>query len=156
MLFNKIYLFTTPVILGFAYFASSGFTIKDESDTQYLTPVVFQEKSDLQKSISRGKDIYTDFCVQCHLANGKGDNVNFPPVDASDWLSKKRTQSIYAVKYGQTGIITVNGKKFNNNMPDLGLENQEVADVMNYIMNSWTNKQKKMVTLEEVKAVSKK
>jgi hypothetical protein len=30
-----------------------------------------------------------------------------------------------------------------------------VADVMNYIMNSWSNKQKKMVTVEEVAAVNK-
>jgi len=40
-------------------------------------------------------------------------------------------------------------------MPPLGLSNQEVADVMNYIMNSWSNKQKKMVTVEEVAAVKK-
>jgi uncharacterized protein YcgI (DUF1989 family) len=30
----------------------------------------------------------------------------------------------------------VNGKKFNNAMSAMGLSNQEVADVMNYIMNS--------------------
>jgi uncharacterized protein YcgI (DUF1989 family) len=29
----------------------------------------------------------------------------------------------------------VNGKKFNNAMSAMGLSNQEVADVMNYIMN---------------------
>ena len=40
-------------------------------------------------------------------------------------------------------------------MPPLGLSDQEVADVLNYVMNSWSNKQKKMVTLEEVKAVAK-
>jgi hypothetical protein len=33
------------------------------------------------------------------------------------------------------GPIVVNGKKFNNAM-SAGLSNQEVADVMNYIMNS--------------------
>nr|WP_315255715.1 cytochrome c [uncultured Flavobacterium sp.] len=89
------------------------------------------------------------------LATGKGDLVNFPPLDGSDWLTKKRKESIHAVKYGQTGVVIVKGKKFNNIMPPLGLENQEVADVMNYIMNSWSNKQKKMVTVEEVKAVVK-
>ena len=40
-------------------------------------------------------------------------------------------------------------------MPPLGLTNEEVADVMNYIMNSWSNKNKKMVTVGEVTAVKK-
>jgi mono/diheme cytochrome c family protein len=43
----------------------------------------------------------------------------------------------------------VNGKKFNNAMSAMGLSNQ-VADVMNYIMNSWSNKSKKIVTTAEV------
>jgi mono/diheme cytochrome c family protein len=41
-------------------------------------------------------------------------------------------------------------------MPTLGLENQEVADVLNYVMNSWSNKQKKMITAQEVKEVAKR
>lgn len=100
-----------------------------------------------------GKEIYTDFCIQCHGANGKGDGKNFPPLDGSDWLTKKRIQSIHAVKFGQNGEIVVNKKKFNNNMPTMGLSNKEVADVMNYIMNSWGNKQKKKVTEKEVAAI---
>ena len=35
-------------------------------------------------------------------------------------------------------------------------DNDEVADVMNYITNSWGNKNPKMVTIKEVEAVSKK
>ncbi|MBC7845993.1 MAG: cytochrome c [Flavobacterium sp.] len=145
----------SPFLLGFAYIGLSSSVFKEEEADKYLIPVVSQDKSNLQKSISRGKEIYTDFCIQCHLATGKGDLVNFPPLDGSDWLTKKRKQSIHSVKFGQTGEVIVKGKKFNNVMPPLGLENQEVADVMNYIMNSWSNKQKKMVTAEEVKAVVK-
>jgi mono/diheme cytochrome c family protein len=154
MIFNKLYFLISPVLLGFVC-AGLADTVLKEADQAYLIPVKIQEKSNLQASINRGKDIYTDFCLQCHLATGKGDLVNFPPLDGSDWLSKMRKESIHAVKYGQTGVIIVKGKKFNNIMPELGLENQEVADVMNYIMNSWSNKQKKMVTVEEVKAVVK-
>lgn len=102
-----------------------------------------------------GKEIYTDFCIQCHMANGKGDGLNFPPLDGSNWLTKKRKESIYSVKFGQTGEIVVNNKKFNNTMPSMGLSNKEVADVMNYIMNSWSNKQKKKVTEKEVESVLK-
>jgi mono/diheme cytochrome c family protein len=154
MIFNKIYTLVSPALIGLTFMGLSGSVLK-EAEYADLIPVKFQEKSNLQASINRGKDIYTDFCMQCHLATGKGDLVNFPPLDGSDWLIKKRKESIHAVKYGQTGLVIVKGKKFNNIMPALGLENQEVADVMNYIMNSWSNKQKSMVTVEEVKAVVK-
>lgn len=110
------------------------------------------EKQNLQQP---GKEIYDDFCIQCHGANGKGDGKNFPPLDGSDWLTKKRTQSIHAVKFGQSGVIVVNKKTFNNVMPPMGLSNDEVADVMNYIMTSWSNKQSKKVTKEEVANIKK-
>jgi mono/diheme cytochrome c family protein len=151
MVFNKLYFWISPILLGFLYDGFSSSVSNQSIDNQY----VYQEKSKLQQSISRGNDVYVDFCMQCHLANGKGDLVNFPPLDGSDWLTKKRKLSIESVKFGQNGPITVKGKKFNNIMPPLGLSNQEVADVMNYIMNSWGNKQKKMVTVDEVAAVNK-
>ncbi|HSN48207.1 MAG TPA: cytochrome c [Flavobacterium sp.] len=124
-------------------------------DSEYAVPMEYKQKPNLKQSISRGNEVYVDFCMQCHLANGKGDLVNIPPLDGSDWLTKKRKLSIQSVKFGQNGPITVKGKKFNNIMPPLGLSNQEVADVMNYIMNSWSNKQMKMVTVEEVAGVNK-
>ncbi len=125
--------------------------VTPDTSNEYVT--ITEQQTPMQKSIIRGKEVYTDFCMQCHQAHGKGDGVNFPPLDGSDWLKKKRTQSIHSVKYGQKGEIVVNAKKFNNIMPPMGLSNEEVADVMNYIMNSWSNKQKKMVTPAEVAAV---
>ncbi len=35
-------------------------------------------------------------------------------------------------------------------MVPMGLSNEEIADVMNYVMNSWGNTQDKMVTETEV------
>lgn len=155
MIINKIYFLLSTFSIGLAYIGLSSLVFKKSDNNNYLIPVVNQQKSDLQKSIDRGKEVYTDFCMQCHLATGKGDLVNFPPLDGSDWLVKKRKQSIHAVKFGQTGEIVVKGKKFNNTMAPLGLSDHEVADVLNYVMNSWSNKQKKMITVEEVKAVAK-
>ena len=141
--------------------ASAAFTIITSSftsttATNYNTvPKVNEQQTDLQKSIANGKEVYADFCMQCHQATGKGSGSGFPPLDGSDWLKNKRTESIHAVKYGQKGAIQVNGKKFNSMMPAMGLSDEEVADVMNYIMNSWTNKQSKMVTAKEVALVKK-
>jgi mono/diheme cytochrome c family protein len=99
------------------------------------------------------KEIYADFCMQCHGSNGKGDTKNFPSLDGSDRLINKRTQSIATAKFGQSGAIVVNKMRFNNSMPAMGLSNQEVADVMNYIMNSCGNKQTKMVAEKEVAGI---
>lgn len=113
-----------------------------------------QSNNELTKSIQRGYEVYADFCIQCHLGNGKGSET-VPPLAASDWLLNKRKESIHAVKYGQSGPITVNGKIYNGMMSPMGLTDEEVADVMNYIMNSWGNKQTKMITISEVQAVKK-
>ena len=77
----------------------------------------------------------------------------FPPLAKSDYLLTKRIESITAIKKGQKGEITVNGVKYNNMMAPLGLDDEEVADVMNYILNSWGNESKEMVTVEEVSKI---
>lgn len=113
------------------------------------------QETELQKSIKRGSNIYADFCVTCHLPDGKGTPGVFPPLAQSDYLLNNREKSIKAVKYGQQGQITVNGKVYNSVMTPLGLTDEEVADVMNYILNSWGNTDKKMVTVKEVAQLKK-
>lgn len=145
---------TTKLFLDFGLFVLGGFFLQNPfSTTNYVD--LNSKTTVLSQLQSPGKEIYTDFCIQCHGANGKGDNKNFPPLDGSDWLKNKRTQSIAAVKFGQSGEIVVNKIKYNSHMPAMGLSNQEVADVMNYIMTSWSNKQTKIVTEKEVAAVKK-
>ena len=87
------------------------------------------------------------------MADGKGVPKAFPPLANSDYLMKKRKESIKAIKFGMSGEIIVNGQKYNTAMAPLGLSNKEVADVMNYITNSWGNKNDKMVTEDEVSKI---
>jgi cytochrome c len=109
----------------------------------------------LSESIERGKEIYTDFCVVCHKVNGEGTIKIFPPLAGSDYLRNNQKESIKGIKYGQSGKIKVNGVEYNGTMTDLGLSDEEVADVMNYINNSWGNKIKEIVTPEMVKKIGK-
>ena len=109
-----------------------------------------RQDKELTESIKRGKSVYTDFCVTCHLENGEGVEYTFPPLAKSDDLANNREASIRGVKYGQRGEITVNGKVYDNTMMPMGLEDQEIADVLNYVMNSWGNKQEQPVTTKEV------
>jgi mono/diheme cytochrome c family protein len=129
--------------------------LSNSATNNYSNHFLFQEKSELNKSIENGKEVYKDFCIQCHLGNGKGFDKTIPTLDNSDWLIKKRKESIHAVKFGQRVPIVVNNKKYDGNMPPMNLTDKEVADVMNYIMNSWSNKQKKPVTTEEVSLIKK-
>ncbi len=119
-----------------------------------LSSFLFQNP-ELEESMQRGREIYTDFCVTCHLEKGEGVMGTFPPLAESDYLMKNREASIRGVKYGQQMEIVVNGSTYNSAMPDPGLEDEEIADVMNYILNSWGNSSDEMVTVEEVEAIQK-
>lgn len=127
----------------------------ETEDESYVIPSSEKssEQTPLTASIKRGKGIYSDLCVTCHLPNGKGIAGTYPPLDGSNWLTEKREESIRGVKYGMKGPIEVNGEKYDNVMTPMGLSDQEVADAMNYVMNSWSNNIDDMVTVEEVAAV---
>ena len=116
---------------------------------------VESEQTPLEASKKRGKLVYDDFCAQCHMPDGKGVAGAFPPLAGSDWLTEQRQASIHAIKYGQQGEITVNGETYNGVMTSMGLSDEEVADVLNYVMNSWGNSQKEPVTPTEVASVEK-
>ncbi|TRX09755.1 c-type cytochrome [Flavobacterium gawalongense] len=148
---------TTKLFLGVGLFLLGNFSFENPfyQDNYIVIAKANKDAFITQKIQTPGKEIFADFCIQCHGANGKGDAKNFPPLDGSDWLTKKRTQSIHAVKFGQSGEIIVNKVKFNNSMPPMGLSDKEVADVMNYIMTSWGNKQTKLVTEKEVSGIKK-
>ncbi len=109
----------------------------------------------LNESIKRGNEIYSDFCMSCHLPSGKGIANVFPPLENSDFLMERRVASIRSIKFGLNKEITVNGKKYNGFMAALGLSDQEITDVMNYITNSWGNKNDKIITIEEVSNIKK-
>lgn len=107
------------------------------------------------QEFSKGKQVYDDFCIQCHLANGEGVPNTFPPLAKSDYLKTKREASIRALKYGLSGEIVVNGKTYNGNMAAQGLTDEEITNVMNYITNSWGNKNTRLITEEEVSKVER-
>lgn len=114
-----------------------------------------KQKSDLEESIARGKDIYTAQCMSCHMDEGQGIEDVYPPLAKSDYLMNDKLRSIDNVIHGVTGQITVNGKIYNMDMTPFDfLTDQEVRDVLNYIRNSWGNKGE-AVTQEEVTAARK-
>ena len=108
------------------------------------------QKKPLEQSIADGKEIYNDFCVQCHLDNGEGVSGVFPPLARSDYLLSNVEMSIRGLKYGLSGPIVVNGEEYNGIMQNQGLDNLEIADVMNFILNNWGNESKEIITENQV------
>ncbi|WP_418636197.1 c-type cytochrome [Winogradskyella sp.] len=109
-----------------------------------------QDQSKLEASMKRGQIVYNDMCITCHLPDGKGVPKAFPPLADSDYLRENQTESIKAVKHGLSGEIIVNGITYNGTMTPLGLSDEEIADVINYINNSWGNKIGNFITPDKV------
>jgi len=107
---------------------------------------LLRQDKPLEKSILDGAEIYKDFCVQCHLSNGNGVSGVFPPLAKSDYLFNDVDRSIRGIKYGLSGPIVVNEESYDGVMAYQGLDNEEIADVMNFILNSWGNKYEKKIT----------
>ena len=115
---------------------------------------LFQNKTK-KESIKAGSEIYQDFCVQCHLSSGIGVFGVFPPLKASDYLLENTNLSIAGIKYGLKGKIIVNNEEYDGLMIRQGLDNEEVADVMNYILNEWGNETTDFITPNQVSKIPK-
>ncbi|MBT4068737.1 MAG: nitrite reductase, copper-containing, partial [Candidatus Marinimicrobia bacterium] len=108
--------------------------------------------STINERIVLGKQLYTQTCLACHQADGEGILTVFPPLAKSDYLNENVDRAIDIVLYGKTGSIIVNGEYYNNVMTALSLSNEEVANILTFIYNSWENN-KTEVTPEMVAKV---
>jgi len=107
------------------------------------------DENDINAVIQKGKEVFSRTCIACHQTNGKGLPGIFPPLVKSDFLNSDKERAINIVLKGKTGVVTVNGKTFNNIMPPQNLSDGEVAAVLTYVYHSFENS-KKVVKTEEV------
>ncbi len=89
--------------------------------------------------MERGKKVFLTSCFACHMANGEGLPAVFPPLAKSDYLKADKDRAIKTVIKGLNGPIVVNGKPYNNMMPPQEVSDDQAADVLTYVMNSWGN-----------------
>jgi len=88
-------------------------------------------------------------CSGCHGPDGAGTDV-YPPLANSEWVNGPSLRPAMIVLNGCTGPISVAGKTFNNTMPSqgAGLGPKELAGILNFIRNSFGNKNEKLITME--------
>ncbi len=92
-----------------------------------------------EERITRGKLLYAQTCVVCHQAQGQGTPGAFPPLAKSDFLAANRDRVIKGLCEGLSGTIIVKGVTYNGFMPPAVLNDQQLADVLTYVLNSWEN-----------------
>lgn len=106
------------------------------------------------QDFKKGKEVYSLYCQNCHMEKGEGMPELYPPLAKTNYL-KDAKKMIGIILKGQSGEITVNGKKYNVEMPAQDyLTDEQIADVLNYVRNSWQNKYP-LITKAQVKVVRK-
>jgi cytochrome c oxidase subunit II len=95
----------------------------------------------------RGEQVYAKNCVACHQATGKGTPPAFPPLDGS--------KTVLGPKEGQ--ITTVLNGRPKTAMVAFGpqLNDVELASVITFTRNNWSNKTGEAIQPAEVKALRK-
>lgn len=116
---------------------------------------------DIKASGERGKVLYMTTCVACHQPTGLGLPGAFPPFDGSEYVRGDARRLVAIVTKGLTGPITVKGAKFPGAIPLIAVDtqfpqykdNQKLADVLNFIRTSWSNKADKAITPDFIQKV---
>ena len=81
-----------------------------------------------------------------------------PPLDESSLVNSNQINKlIKIVLFGMTDRIKIDGKFYSNNMAAYNyLTNNEIAAVLNYIRNEWSNKNNQQITAKQVEIIRKK
>lgn len=103
------------------------------------TLLSFVQTDYLKESIGRGKFVYETNCKSCHMADGRGLEGTFPPLANTGRLDDKG-RLVKIIFNGLNDPITIDGTEYTMEMNPLKLTDQQAADVLNYIRNSWGNK----------------
>jgi nitrite reductase (NO-forming) len=107
--------------------------------------------------VEKGKGVYMQTCFVCHQPEGQGVPAQIPPLAKSDFLSKISNEDVVnGILAGRTGEVLVNGKKYNGIMtPLFYLSDEQIANVVTYVRNSWGNEGPAM-SPDEVRSVRAK
>jgi mono/diheme cytochrome c family protein len=104
-----------------------------------------------EASMKAGQAIYGRFCVACHETDGSGAPRIYPPLPGNALLQSADPSSTLRVTLDGAQTVTTPRAPNTGSMPPYArdLSDQQIADVTNYIRNSWGN-EAPAVTAEQV------
>jgi len=111
-----------------------------------------EEAFDLKASIERGKVVYMQTCIACHQPTGLGIPGAFPPLAGTEYTQGDSRRMIAMTLKGVNPPLKVKEMTYAVPMPPLPTQfpilkdDNKLADVINYVRNSFGNKDEKGVT----------
>jgi mono/diheme cytochrome c family protein len=155
-----------------AYTADFRADVYDRSDLKDVAPPAAAAPDPNPRTVDDlkriGEQKYQTICASCHGPDGKGQPAQkVPPLDGSEWVAGDQASAARLSRillYGLNGPIQVKGQPYGGAvMPQQGniLKDYEIAGVLTYVRNNWSNKAdpdnaKPAVTADEVKAARAK
>ncbi len=108
-------------------------------------------------SAARGKTVYLLRCMVCHQADGGGVPKLNAPLDGSSSVNGTNIAKLVKnIVKGFNDRVEIDGEFYENAMPAAAdLTDQQIADVLTFIRNSWTNKAGPVTTLQVKQTRSK-
>jgi len=73
--------------------------------------------------------------LRYYLPSGESVSSAYAPLNMSYCLKSKIYESLASIKYGLSRENFVSGKICNNTMRSQGWTDEEIVDIMNYILN---------------------
>lgn len=108
-------------------------------------------QSDKPANFEAGRKVYNQACLSCHMTDGMGVPGLNPPLAKTDWVTGDKARLINVILLGLNEPIKIEGEEYANPMPaQPQLTDQQIADVLTYIRNSFGNKAS-ATTVDEVK-----
>ncbi|TBR19349.1 MAG: cytochrome c [Chitinophagaceae bacterium] len=105
------------------------------------------------KTIDRGKIVYNNYCLSCHMPNGEGVPRMTPSLSKSKYVLGQKPNLIEIILLGSEALANEPNRTFKNLMAPLdNLTDLEIADALNYVRNSFGNKTT-FIYSKEVKSV---
>lgn len=93
------------------------------------------------------------YCLACHQADGSGVPRLNPPLINTSYVLGDKAKLITWVLQGSLEKVPIDGEYYTNNMPAQDyLTDQQIADVLTYVRNSFGNKAS-VISPSDVKTV---
>ena len=126
---------------------------KPTGKSQTSSPSGVSQASTLKQTLERGKKVYATYCLSCHQTDGSGVPKLNPPLIKTTWVLGDKKKLINVVLNGMNELIEIDGEEYENVMPAQSfLKDDQIADVLSYVRNSFGNKAS-VITAAEVKAL---
>jgi mono/diheme cytochrome c family protein len=110
------------------------FTLAQTANKPVTVPVA-------NAALAKGKAVYTQYCMPCHQSDGGGVQGLNPPLIKTIYVLGDQKRLVNIILKGLNQEIEIDGDIYANPMPALNfLTDQQVADVLTYVRNSFGNK----------------